>query len=187
MTIDKTEIASLTEEHGGAWGINHTRRLLHLVDQIAEGIAYNSDAVWIAAHVHDWGGYPPWAQKGVDHAERSVVVAEEYLRTNGCPDQLRELIVECIALHHKTGSERSVEATLLRDADALDFLGVIGVVRDFSKNPRDLRAAYDQIRKRRVAVPQMLHLERSRQIGEQRVRQMDALLEELETESFGCL
>jgi hypothetical protein len=30
--LDKDEIARLTEQYGGEWGINHTRRLLHLVE-----------------------------------------------------------------------------------------------------------------------------------------------------------
>lgn len=59
MTIDKAEIARITEECGGAWGINHTRRLLRLVAEIGRGLTYNPEAVWIAAHLHDWGAYPP--------------------------------------------------------------------------------------------------------------------------------
>jgi hypothetical protein len=47
----------------------------------------------------------------------------------------------------------------MRDADGLDFLGAVGVLRDFSKNPRDLRAAFEQVRKRREKVPAMLQLE----------------------------
>ena len=39
--IDKEEIARLTEEYGGTWGINHTRRLLHLIDHIGEGLEYD--------------------------------------------------------------------------------------------------------------------------------------------------
>ena len=34
--IDKEGIARITEEYGGSWGINHTRRLLHLIDLIGE-------------------------------------------------------------------------------------------------------------------------------------------------------
>jgi HD superfamily phosphodiesterase len=71
MNLDKDEIAWLTEQHGGTWGINHTRRLLHLVEEIGKGLTYNAEAIWIAAHLHDWGAYAPWAQKGVDHVERS--------------------------------------------------------------------------------------------------------------------
>ena len=83
-------------------------------------------------------------------------------------------------------SDRSLEATLLRDADGLDFLGVVGVLRDFSKNPRDLRAAYDQVQKRRHTVPTMLQLDRARAIAEKRIREMDALLQQWEADSFGC-
>ena len=186
MKIDKDEIARLTEEHGGTWGINHTRRLLHLVDEIGKGLTYNSEVVWIAAHLHDWGAYAHWAEKGVDHVQRSGQVAEGFLTERGCPDDLKALILECIALHHTGGADRSLEATLLRDADALDFLGAVGVLRDFSKNPRDLRTACEQVRKRRERVPAMLHLERAKIMGAERVKVMDALLEEFEAESFGC-
>ena len=77
-TIDKNEIARLTEEHGGVWGINHTRRLLHLVDLIGEGMQYDVDAVWLAAHLHDWGAYKPWVQDGVDHVQRSLEVVKPF-------------------------------------------------------------------------------------------------------------
>ncbi len=186
MSIDKTEIARLTEERGGTWGINHTRRLLNLVAQISEGLNYNNEAVWIAAHMHDWGAYAPWAQKGVDHVERSVQVAEEYLAQHDCPPDLKALILECIALHHKPGADRSLEATLLRDADGLDFLGVVGVLRDFSKSPRDLRAAFEQVQKRRLAVPPILQLDRARSLAADRIREMDLVLDEFERDSFGC-
>jgi uncharacterized protein len=186
MNIDKAEIARLTEDYGGAWGINHTRRLLRLVDEIGQGMNINGEAIWLAAHLHDWGAYAPWAQKGVEHVVRSGQVAEEILTERACPEDLQKLVLECIALHHSAGSDRSPEAVLLRDADALDFLGVIGVLRDFSKNPRNLRAAYEQVKKRRQSVPPMLHLERAKAMGAERVRQMDALLKEFEAGSFGC-
>lgn len=186
MAMDRDEIARLTEEHGGVWGINHTHRLLKLVEQISSGMDYDREAVWIAAHLHDWGAYAPWAQKGVDHVERSVQVADEYLEQHGCAPEQKALILECIALHHKPGSDRSLEAALLRDADALDFLGVVGVLRDVSKNPRDLRAAWEQVRKRRLNVPPMLQLDSAKSIGEKRLHDMDALLQQWETDSFGC-
>jgi alpha-glucosidase (family GH31 glycosyl hydrolase) len=36
--IDRDEIIRLTEEYGGQWGINHTRRLLHLISMLMVGI-----------------------------------------------------------------------------------------------------------------------------------------------------
>ncbi len=186
MNFDKGEIAQLTEKYGGAWGLNHTRRLLQLIDAIGEGLAYNLGALWIAAHLHDWGAYAPWAQKDVDHVLRSGQVVEPFLAERNCPEEMKALILECIALHHTGGSDRSLEAILLRDADVLDFLGVVGVLRDFSKNPRDLRKAYEVVKQRRQKLPGILSLDKAKAIAAERVNGMDALLAQFEAQSFGC-
>ena len=64
------EIVSLTKGYGGDWGINHTLRLLHLIEIIGKGREYDPDVVWVAAYLHDWGGYSPWIQPG-DQSMRS--------------------------------------------------------------------------------------------------------------------
>jgi uncharacterized protein len=186
MNLDRNEIEHLTEEYGGQWGINHTRRLLELIAIIGEGQQYNSEAVWVAAHLHDWGAYPAWAQKDVDHAARSVQVAEAFLTERDCPEDLKALVSECIALHH-TGerTNRSMESILLFDADVLDFLGVVGVLRDFSKNPKEMRKAFDTIQKRRAKLPGMIVLDKSKEIAALRLIQMDALLATFEQDSWG--
>lgn len=185
-TIDRNEIARLTEQYGGEWGINHTRRLLHLVALIGGGLTYDDDAVWLAAHLHDWGAYAPWAQKDVDHVLRSVQVAEDFLRERNCPEDFKSLILECIELHHVSGSDRSLEAILLRDADILDFLGVVGIMRDVSKNPRNLRKAYQDVQRRRDKLPALLYLEKAQIIAADRIKQMNVILSAFDEESFGC-
>jgi HD superfamily phosphodiesterase len=186
MDIDQGEIVRLTEEYGGQWGINHTRRLLHLIAIIGDGQAYDADAVWLAAHLHDWGAYPAWAQKDVDHALRSRQVADAFLTERSCPQALKDLVLECIELHHVGGANRSLESILLRDADILDFLGIVGVLRDFSKNARELRKAYTITKQRREQLPSMLSLDKAKVIAEQRVKTMDELLARFEEDSFGC-
>ncbi len=186
MNIDRDELVRLTEEYGGAWGINHTRRLLKLIDIIGEGPAYNADALWVAAHLHDWGGYNKWMQPGVDHALRSRQVAEPFLRERDYPVDETKLILDCIEFHHSDNSARCLEVQLLSDADALDFLGVIGVLRDVSKNAKDLRQAYDISRKRRAKLPSMLCLAKSKGIAAQRLADMDDLFAKFEADSFGC-
>jgi len=184
--IDKSHIARLTESYGGAWGINHTRRLLHLVDLIGQDQAYDEEIVWLAAHLHDWGAYPHWAQEGIDHAVRSTQVAETFLADLGYPPDRTRRVLECIATHHSGDPHRSLEAVLLSDADVLDFLGVVGVLRDVSKNARDLRKACTIVRGRREKLPSMLCLERSRELAVPRLQQMDVLLARFEEDSFGC-
>jgi uncharacterized protein len=183
---DKDEITRLTEGYGGVWGINHTRRLLNLVALVGAGQKYDSEVVWLAAHLHDWGAYAPWAQEGVDHAVRSTQVAEEFLSRKDYPDEFQAAVLECIATHHSSQSDMRLEAILLRDADVLDFLGVVGVLRDFSKNPRNLRKGFETSKKRRDKLPQVLFFESAKQIAAERVRQMDELLASFEADSFGC-
>jgi uncharacterized protein len=186
MDIDRSELVRLTEEYGGPWGIHHTQRLLRLISIIGEGQAYNADALWVAAHLHDWGGYGQWAQSGVEHALRSRQVAEPFLLERNYPPDTVKLILECIEFHHADNSARCLEVQLLSDADALDFLGVVGALRDFSKNTKDLRQAYDISRKRRSKLPGMLCLAKSKEIAVQRLADMDDLFAKLEADSFGC-
>jgi len=185
MDIVRDEIVRLTEEYGGQWGINHTRRLLSLVSVISAGQPYDEDAVWLAAHLHDWGAYPRWAQKDVDHAVRSSQVAGDFLTERGYPEEWEKLVLECIEHHHSGGSNRSFESILFSDADALDFLGVVGVLRDFSKNPKDMRKAYETVQVRREKVPGLIQLTKSKEIAAVRIRQMDELLTQFEKDSFG--
>ena len=183
---DREEIVRLTAEHSGQWGLMHTRRLLYLISQIGDGLAYDQEIVWAAAHLHDWGAYAPWAQTGVDHAVRSTQVAHEYLAEKGFPEDVISRVVECIATHHSGDRGRSIEAILLSDADALDFLGVVGVLRDFSKNPRDMRKAHRSIMERMQKVPGLICLDRAREIAARRLQVMRELLQEFEAETNGC-
>jgi uncharacterized protein len=160
--------------------------LLKLISIIGEDRAYNADALWVAAHLHDWGGYDKWAQSGVDHALRSRQVAGPFLAERDYPPDEAELILDCIEFHHADNAARCLEVQLLGDADALDFLGVVGVLRDFSKNARDLRQAYDISRKRRDKLPGLLCLAKSKEIAVQRLADMDNVFAQFETDSFGC-
>ena len=183
--IDEEEIVRLTEEYGGQWGINHTRRLLQLISIIGAGLEYNAEVTWMAAHLHDWGGYPKWMQPGVDHAPRSRQVAEEFLLERGYAPELLTPVLECIEYHHGSDPRRRIEAVLLSDADALDFLGVVGVLRDFSKMPGDLRKAYEVVQSRKEKLRQSLCLEMSRAIAARRLESMERLLATFEEETFG--
>lgn len=186
MNIDKTEIVRLTEEYGGVWAVRHSQRLLKLIAAIGEDIKFNSEALWLAAYLHDWGAYAPWAQKDVEHALRSWQVAESFLAERSCPQDLKTLVLECIERHHTGGSDCSIEAVLLRDADALDFLGAVGVLRIFSKNPRNLRAAYDETIRRRDMLLGQVHLEKAKEMATERVFRMNALLSGFEADTYGC-
>lgn len=186
MNLNKDETIRLTEEHGGSWGINHTRRLLHLIDLIAQDIPYDREIVWAAAHLHDWGGYSPWAKDGVDHVVRSLEVVESFLKERNVPDDFRAKVIECIEFHHNSGPNKSNESILLRDADVLDFLGVVGVLREFSKNPKEMKKAFVSSRNRREKLAKVVQLPKAKEIATSRIKEMDELFRAFESQSFGC-
>jgi uncharacterized protein len=186
IQVEKSEIERLTEEYGGQRGINHTRRLLRLVDAIAGEMEYDHEVVWQAAHLHDWGAYTHWAQDGVDHAVRSTQVSRDFMLERDYPVDLREAVLECIEFHHKGTPDQRVETLLLRDADILDLLGMVGMVRDFCRVPADFRKGYDNIKKRMQQLQGAVHFEKSRQIAEKRIEVMETCLNSFEEETFGC-
>jgi HD superfamily phosphodiesterase len=118
--FDQDEIVRLAAEYGGAWGLQHTRRMLNLIVEIGEGLAYDTDIEWLSAHLHDWGAYPAWAQPGVDHCIRSSEVANTFLTERGIPNEVKAMVLEFIELHHTAGTDRCLESILLRDADTHD-------------------------------------------------------------------
>lgn len=185
MELDRDEIARLTAAYGGSECITHARRLLRLIAIIAEDRPYDADAVWLAAHLHDWGAYRPWAQEGVDHALRSRQVAEAFLGERRCPEALLVRVLECIEFHHRGGPGRSIESILITDADILDFLGVVGIARAFSRRPHDLRTPYTVSRERRATLPGLLVLDRAQEMAAVRVAEMDAFFARFEADSFG--
>lgn len=183
--LSHDEIIQLTHEYGGDWGLDHTRRLLHLVPILADRKDYNQEAVWIAAHLHDWGGFSKWMVPGVEHYDRSAQIARKFLIEQDCPEELVNLIEECIRYHHGGDPRRSFESILLTDADALDLLGVVGTLRIFALNPRDIRKGYKAAlmwRERELAA---ICLDTTRELAKERVQESDYLIKKFEEETFG--
>jgi hypothetical protein len=112
-------------------------------------------------------------------------VAQSYLKEKEFPLATIEPVLECIELHHQGGLNRRIESILLADADALDFLGVVGVLRDFAKQPKDLRKGYDTVCQRMEKLRKVICLEKTKQIAAQRTQEMESLLSVFEKETFG--
>ena len=62
-----------------SWGWRHSERdyLFGMAVAEAEGLTVDPDVMFAAAFLHDWGGIEPFAVAGVDHAVRSVQLAEQ--------------------------------------------------------------------------------------------------------------
>lgn len=115
-----------------AWGWTHSERDYLLASELAakEGLVIDTDVLFAAAFIHDIGAIGDFQKEGVDHAVRSVELAEPVLREAGFPAEKLPAVREAILghMHDKIAGSRS-ESVVLHDADTLDFLGTVGVAR----------------------------------------------------------
>lgn len=188
--MNLSEIQKLTLAYGESWAIAHVRRLLKLIELIGADLQYDAQAIQWAVYLHDWGAFPKYFQPGCEHALLSKQIAEmEILPNADLPEQVKAVILETIELHDYRDQRpvQSNEALLLREADFLDFLGMIGVAREFARGPRDLQKSYQQIISRKEQIEDRFTIPQARMIAEERLARMDDFFRYLLDESFGYL
>ncbi|HEX5809744.1 MAG TPA: hypothetical protein VFY25_13845, partial [Anaerolineales bacterium] len=131
-----------------------------------------------------------YMQKGVEHAIRSrqVVEAEILPQLDLTPAQ-KDTLLEAVELHdyRDLRPTESNEALLLREADMLEFLGVIGMARDFARGPRNVETCYRRILSRSADIQGRFTLTRAQEMAQVRLERMDQSLSWLLEESFGTL
>ena len=188
LTLD--DIIQLTLEVGEDWAVSHAERLLRLVEQIAVDLPYDQEVMELAAYMHDWGAFPAYIQKDVEHAIRSRQVVEaEILPQLDLTFEQKEILLETIELHDYRDQRltKSNEALLLREADMLEFLGMIGMARDFARGPRNVDSCYKRILSRRRDIQGHFTLPRAQEIERIRLERMETGLQWLKEEGFGTL
>ena len=170
------------------WGHAHCLRVLALAEELAkaERISYDREILRIAALLHDVGLYKAYAfREAPDHARRSADVAERVLKDGDFPPQATKAVIEAI-LAHPPGAPHagSAEATLLKDAVALDYLGAIGLSRILAMvgtedDVADISAALWHAESLRRRIPGLLVFESSKGIARERSIEMDDFLRNL--------
>jgi len=187
QSLTLADLKGLTRIEGDPWKLSHVRRVLKLIEIIGEGMTYDETAVTIATYLHDWGAYPRYQQPGVDHALRSRQVAESLILPRmDLPESVVGVILETIEFHDYRDFRTviSTEALLLREADFLDFLGVIGLVREVGRGPEELISAYKRVIARRDLIKDRFTLPIARQMAAIRLARLEQCLEWLQEESF---
>lgn len=184
------DIIQLTLEIGEDWAVSHAERLLRLVELIGADIQYDSDVMELAAYMHDWGAFPAYMIKDVEHAVRSrQVVEDEILSSLDLTSGQKKALLETIEFHDYRDKRppQSQEALLLREADMLEFLGTIGMAREFARGPKDVETCYKRILSRRDHIQGRFTLPKAEAIARVRLERMETSLQWLMEESFGVL
>ena len=158
----------LTAQDGEGWGLAHVRRVMELAGWIGVGIPHDALALSVAVALHDWGAFPRYRVPGLDHALRSRQIAEtDILPRMGLSPSVNEIVLEAIEKHDYRDLRPMIsnEALLLREADMLDLIGMVGIAREFAWGPNDLDICQRRIHARLEGVRGRLTLPRAKEIA----------------------
>ena len=124
---------------------SHQERLYALTLELGADERYDDDVVFAAAWTHDLGvfvGHRPEHPEALarwDSTAHTLARAPAVLSECGFSQAKIPAAVECIRTHELHRHPQSLEAALLRDADLLEQIGAVAVMRTVAKIGRDTR------------------------------------------------
>jgi hypothetical protein len=190
----RTAVRTYAAEHfkHPAWGYSHHIRDYQLARTLAEAdhATIDDDVLFAAAYLHDMGGFDPWDKQKGDHADIGADGVAQVLKDTGFPMAKLDAVRAAIRTHMYGRDPAGPEAQYLHDADALDWLGAIGVARmialaDPSGKPPTVPDAIKSIEHLATAVPARVVTPAGRAQIAPRLAETRQFLDELSRESDG--
>lgn len=175
-----------------AWGYSHSVRDYDLARQLAaaDEVALDDDVLFAAAFLHDMAAFKPWAEAKADHADVAAELMADTLERTGFPMAKLDGLRAAIRTHMFDREPVGPEARYLHDADALDWLGAIGVARVMAladpnggdpNGPAVVKMLEDNLRR----VPERVLTPAGRKAMPDRRDELERFLRELRQESDG--
>jgi len=114
-----------------AWGYSHCVRDYALARELAaaDHLTLDDDVLFAAAYLHDMAAFKPWEDERLDHSDVAAGIVDTVLEGTGFPMAKIDAVRGAIRTHMYYRNPAGPEALYLHDADALDWLGAIGVAR----------------------------------------------------------
>jgi uncharacterized protein len=175
---------------------SHQARLYCLAKRLAGKQTFDDDVLHAAAWMHDLGVFvghrpeEPAALAKWDHVAYAEKEVPKVLRRLGFPVRKIPAAIEVIRTHLPSAEPTCFEGILLRDADILEQLGAVSVLRTVSKVGRDTRFvrfsdALRLLRANANGLPAKLRLPAAQRMATIRVKVLTAFLTAAETEGTG--
>lgn len=173
-----------------AWGFSHSVRDYELARALAadDRVTLDDDVLYAAAYLHDMAAFEPYAKPDADHADEAARIVDTILAGAGFPASKLEAVRGAIRTHMFDRDPVGAEAIYLHDADALDWLGAIGVARvialvDPEGGEPDGPAAASMLARNLAQVPPRIVSNAGKARSRVRVRELEEFLENLRSEA----
>ena len=165
----------------------HQVRLYRLCREIGKESPYDDEVVFAAVWLHDIGVFDGNRPSGLpelaswDHVAYAVMRSREVLPSLGFSPEKVERVVAAIREHQPQDTPTSMEATIVRDADILEQLGSIAVLRTAAKLGSDTRyTSFEEVvtflDKQLLTLPSKLVLTTSRSLAHPRIVALENFL-----------
>jgi uncharacterized protein len=175
---------------------SHQARLYRLACELAQGEPFDDDVLYAAAWMHDLGVFighrpeDPAALARWDNVAYALRETPRLLAGFGFPEAKVPAVLGVIRTHLPSTTPTCFEGILLRDADILEQLGAVGILRTVSKVGRDTRFvrfsdALAVLRRNLEELPGKLQLDSARHAAQARVVALRQFLEAAELEQSG--
>jgi HD superfamily phosphodiesterase len=92
-------------------------------------VTLDDDVLFAASYLHDMAAFAPWEKEKLDHSDVAADIVDTVLKGTGFPMPKIDAVRGAIRTHMYYRDPVGPEALYLHDADALDWLGAIGVAR----------------------------------------------------------
>ncbi|MGB0925111.1 MAG: HD domain-containing protein [Minisyncoccia bacterium] len=110
---------------GKSHGNQHLFRAVNIAKYLSEKIECKSDIVEASAWLHDTA-----LPSGDDYNyENNRKIIEKILGEINISSENKSQIAECVASHEGTKKPESIEAQIVHDADVLEKVGILGLIR----------------------------------------------------------
>ncbi len=168
-------------------GFPHVERVAKIALRLADECDNEVDveALEIAAYLHDIARFS--SEGGRNHAEASAKVAETLLKALGYPEERVRKVMDAVMSHSYSSGRKPItaEGKILSDADKLDALGAVGIVRVFmfsGEMGRSLDDSLKHFREKILKLPELMWTEAGRSEAAVRVAFVKEFLKRLEAE-----
>lgn len=138
ISILKPEVEKMFESDKSGHDTSHLKRTMHNALLLQKHVGGDEIIVGIAAYLHDVHRIMQQHLGRYVSPKESLPTIEKMLAKTNLTKEQTNQILHCIEMHEvynwhdQTNKEENIETLILQDADNLDAIGAVGVIRAFN-------------------------------------------------------